>query len=376
MVTLLLGAACSPALRADEGRIPIFRPTRITQPGHYVVTRNIAVTAGVLLDIQAGGVTVDLNGHTLSSSSATDDLVQITCPGGADPPEPEKILNGNLVGGSNGIHAIPPGPCKVSFENLQIGDPTLRAILVEETGQAEIHGIIINDFQGKSGVPAIDLRASSTRVRGSARLARIGVNGVNPWGMFSHVVAHLSDSLVNLSGVVNPGLSPLSLVDAPGSSVRDITINWVAPPDPDAPAISLIGSSGVLLDGNVVHCDGSVRTANLNHGILVDASSHNTKVTNNTITGAGGDGIHVDSGGNNLLGNLVNGNAGSGVFVAGDNNLVEANKVGNNQLDGLFFNAAGSPLHVFRNNVLRGNRGASVGGPFATAVTDAGGNVQ
>src|SRR2546425_3409505 len=376
MVTLSIVVATSPLLVADEGRIPIFRPTRITQPGHYVVTRNIAVASGVLLDIQAAGVTVDLNGHTLSSSSMTDDLVQIACPGGVQPPEPDRILNGNLVGGLNGIPAFPPDPCRLSLEDLQIGDPTLRAILVEETGQAEIRGIIINYFQGTGGVAAIDLRTSSTRPRGSAQLARIVMNGVNPWGILSHVVGHLSDSLVNLSGVVNPNLSPLSLMDAPGSSIRDVSISWVVPPDPNAPAISLIGSSGVLLDGNVVRCDGSVRTANLNHGIFIDAASHDAKVMNNTITGAGGDGIHVESRGNNLTGNLVNSNTGNGIFVAGDNNLIDANKVGNNLLDGLFFNTAGAPLHVFRDNVLRGNRGPGVGGPFSQDVTDAGGNVQ
>ena len=376
MIAPLLVAAASQALLADEGRIPIFRPTRITQPGHYVVTRNIAVTAGVLLDIQAGGVTVDLNGHTLSSSSLTDDLVQITCPGGVEPPDPEKLLNADLIGGLNAIHAIPPGPCKLSLEDLQIGDPSIRAIFVEETGQVEIRGIIISDFQGSSGVPAIDLRASSTRPRGSAELARLVMNGVNPWGMFSHVVAHLSDGLVNLSGIVNPNSAVLSLVDAPGSSLRDFNINWVAPPDPDAPAISLIASSGVLLDGNVVRCDGSVRTANLNHGVFVDAASHDAKIMNNTITGASGDGIHVESRGNNLIGNLASGNTGNGIFVAGDNNLVDANKVAGSLRNGLFFNTAGTPLHVFRDNVLRGNAGPGVGGPFGTAVTDAGGNVQ
>jgi parallel beta-helix repeat protein len=374
MITLLLVAATSPALRADEGRIPIFRPTRITQPGHYVVTRNIAVTAGILLDIQAGGVTVDLNGHTLSSSSTTDDLVQFTCPGAQDPPVPDRILNGNLVGGLNTIHAIPPGPCKLSFENLQIGDPSIRAILVEETGQVEMHGIIVNDRPSPSVGPMIDLRATSTGPRGSAVISNIRLyDGPDTKGIWlSHVVGHLFAGVIDIDGSGSPGPA-INLADASGSSIRDVVINWSQ--EGGDPSINLVYSSGVLIAGNILRCDGSVRTATTHHGIFADALSHDTEIINNSITGAGGDGIHLESRGNNLFGNLVNSNGGNGVFVAGDNNLVDGNKVGGNLLDGLFFNTAGNPPHVFRHNVLRGNL-AGVGGPFGTAVTDAGGNVQ
>jgi len=33
-------------IQADEARIPIFQPTTITQPGHYVLTRDISNGAG------------------------------------------------------------------------------------------------------------------------------------------------------------------------------------------------------------------------------------------------------------------------------------------------------------------------------------------
>ncbi len=40
-------------------------PTTITAPGHYVLTRDISAASGPVLDIQADGVTVDGNGHTI-----------------------------------------------------------------------------------------------------------------------------------------------------------------------------------------------------------------------------------------------------------------------------------------------------------------------
>ena len=379
LLSFLVTLAGAARLAADEGRIPIFRSTRITQPGHYVVTRDIAVSAGILLDIQADGVTIDLNGHTLSSSSAAEDVIQISGGGGTTK---GIIINGGkgggrIAGGMNGIHALPPGPCKLSIENLSIVDPNLRAILVEETGQVEIHGIIVNDRPSPTAGPLIDLRAPSTGPRGSAVISSIKLyDGPDTKGIsLSHVVGQLLDGVITVGPSSTGGPGPaINLADASGSSIRGFVLNWSQ--EGGDPSINLVDSCGVLIAGNNLRGDGSVRTATTHHGIFVDALSHNTFLMNNSITGAGGDGIHVESLGNNLFGNMVGGNGGQGIFVAGDNNLIDGNKIANNLRSGLFFNTAGVPAHVFRNNLLRGNGAGGVGGPFGTAVTDAGGNVE
>jgi hypothetical protein len=68
----------------------------ISQPGSYYLTHNIAVTAGDAIDINANGVTLDLNGFTISSTavggttsgiSLNDGLSDIT------------IWNGHIRGG-------------------------------------------------------------------------------------------------------------------------------------------------------------------------------------------------------------------------------------------------------------------------------------
>ena len=51
-VALLVMATTATGLWADEGRIPLYQPTMITQSGHYVVTQDISSAAGVILDIQ------------------------------------------------------------------------------------------------------------------------------------------------------------------------------------------------------------------------------------------------------------------------------------------------------------------------------------
>src|SRR5438093_7812333 len=46
---------------ADEARIPIFQPATITQPGYYILTRDLSPASGTAITIQSDGVTVDLN---------------------------------------------------------------------------------------------------------------------------------------------------------------------------------------------------------------------------------------------------------------------------------------------------------------------------
>src|SRR5438034_320997 len=74
---LVLAALAAGPLIADEGRIPVFAPTVITQPGYYVLTRDISVSGGHVITIQANNVTLDLNGRTIVSSGVgvADDVV-------------------------------------------------------------------------------------------------------------------------------------------------------------------------------------------------------------------------------------------------------------------------------------------------------------
>ena len=62
------------AEQAGEGRIPIYEPTVISAPGHYVVTRDIWTTGGSVLDIQSGAVTqvwIDASRNRNAAASAS-----------------------------------------------------------------------------------------------------------------------------------------------------------------------------------------------------------------------------------------------------------------------------------------------------------------
>ena len=90
LLAVLTAPTLSPSLEvfADEGRIPIYAPTTITQSGTYIVTRDFCfgqfagppcTANGTGIDINANDVVVDLNGHTLNmqGSNAIGDCINI-----------------------------------------------------------------------------------------------------------------------------------------------------------------------------------------------------------------------------------------------------------------------------------------------------------
>ncbi len=77
--SLVIAAIClalsAGALRADEGRIPIAGPTTITAQGHYILTRDVQVSGDTGIVVDATHVTLDLNGHILSTSHRVAPIV-------------------------------------------------------------------------------------------------------------------------------------------------------------------------------------------------------------------------------------------------------------------------------------------------------------
>ena len=98
---LLAGAAAVNCLPAANGDIPIFQATTITQPGRYVVTRDITAQGDVIV-LQTGGVTLDLNGHTIKSVTGSGVVFDIPSEVGIVAPC-DIVANGRIVGGDTGI---------------------------------------------------------------------------------------------------------------------------------------------------------------------------------------------------------------------------------------------------------------------------------
>jgi hypothetical protein len=86
-------------LQQIEPRTPISSaPFTISQPGSYYLTTNISVTVGDAIDITTNGVTLDLNGFTISSTaaSANGNAIYLTLANGNSD---ITIVNGHIVSG-------------------------------------------------------------------------------------------------------------------------------------------------------------------------------------------------------------------------------------------------------------------------------------
>lgn len=102
---------------------PIFTQTIITQPGNYILTKNIPEKEVVILDpfdgtalfIQADNVTIDMNGFAVGDPEGNDNVIQVGV--GAIEPRNVVIKNGTVIAGfGQGLSA--PGVEHLIIENM------------------------------------------------------------------------------------------------------------------------------------------------------------------------------------------------------------------------------------------------------------------
>jgi len=332
---LLIATSGFGGLFADEGRIPIAAPTTILGPGSYVVTRDISVSSGSAITIQASQVTIDLNGRTLTSTSGIDPVIAV--PDGSDH---ISIANGRLVGGSTGIAAVSTTGVVLRLESLEVVGAATDAIQV-------VGGL------------SVDVSRCTVRHVGASGLY---ATGQSPGGALPLSARLVGNAFTDLAGY------GIVLAGARNSEIRGniltrVRANGIQVEGPDAGANLIVENAvtGVLALGPQV-------------GIVVDFGSSNNLVLNNAVRDFA-NGILVWSNGNRLAGNVVGGSVvngqltGNALYVIGSRTLIEGNHLEGNAACGIFF---GTASHAYRNNMLRGNVG---GGVCGTANTDAGGNI-
>jgi hypothetical protein len=370
MAVFLMMAAAS-SLRADEGKIPLYQPTTIAAPGHYILTRDVAASAagGSVFDIQADGVTLNLNGFSVLCQPP-DPCIAIGGGGGVS--KGVTITGGTIVGGMYGIHALNETIRHLSLSDLKLIGATDAAVKVDNAGLIEARGIIV--VGGKVGIDAISAAGAvvsgispCVRVTRSAIRADTGVRCTN-------MMCQIEDNSIASCRTA------VALVDAVASAVTGNALSipgedvcFSQPPEPVAYMIGATNSTGLMITDN--HLRGDLVSNGNHHGIYFDATSDNATIARNTVSRFGDNGIHVLSSNSWIDHNLVNDNMGHGLYVDGANNFVENNKVAANAMNGFFVNTSG---HAYRGNVLRGNTMTAVGGPGAGAggLTDGGGNIQ
>jgi len=366
LISILMLAA-GPNLRAGEGRIPIWQPVVIGAPGSYVVTQDITAASGPILDVRIGGVSVDLNGHTITVSNMADPVVKISSVMGIDP-HPFRIANGAIVGGMYGIQALNTVPRTLSLADLGITGASTAAVKVDHLGDLEATGIVVVDtktaFDMTGPSPTPDGQRPAALIRASILHADVGVvcDGVTCGVMNSAITS--CGTGIRLMAAEGSRVSGNSF-DVPGG---DVCFN--PQPEPPGDTIHIQGSPGVHVTGNTLR--GWSASTGANHGITGDDMSGNALIVDNLISGYGDDGIHTSSHHGLFRSNGIGGNGGNGIWLSGNYCLVDDNRIGGNMGDGIVFNG---PVNIFRGNVLLGNANPLSGISLSDSV-DGGGNIQ
>lgn len=366
ILTLLL--ACAAPAVADEGRIPIFQPTVITAPGHYVVTRNITVAAGNAILVRVDNVEIDLNGHRIldpTGFGATAILIEIQ----SDVSD-VVIRNGFLAGGRNAIRYVAAAgtSARLRIEDVDFRNTSEEAIFIDGAENVEVLGCRLSDiaeFSGGSSIQAIDVRGnlawSSGRFIGN-KIQRARHDALSLTNLYSAEVRE--NVITQYSMVCSSCGSGIRLVRGTGHIVEGNTVG-----QSNGPGIS-VGSHGTRVAHNVV-------TNNEEGGINIGSDGNH--VVDNVVAHNGDNldgpwGIFVNGSDNTIRGNEVRGNLGHGIHVFGgarnliDNNISEGHA--GFAWCGIQFD--NGPTHAYRSNMLRGN---AAGGVCGVANTNAGGNI-
>ena len=319
----------SGGLTADEGRIPIFQPTTITQPGHYVLTRDIdIVLAGADgITIHSNNVDLDLNGHTISSSVPSHLIIV------DDGFRSIKIRGGKLNGGGYGIRLHSLGAP---------GDISIEHVIIENSGT----GI---DLSPVSWASIDSCTVTGATDQGIVVSAALG----------SFVSGRIADNIV-----LSPGSRGIFVSGMKGGEIRGNTVS-LAPGDGLLfQCQSSLACGGNLIRGNIVNGSGA-------SGIDIGPLSHNNLIVGNAVNKSTNYGVRLDSNGNMILENQLSGNAFCGIQTlnVADGNTFDRNQLVSNGQYGICFGIKTN--NVYRNNVIRCNALAAVLG----TSTDGGGNI-
>lgn len=313
--TMVLACGIAPSVFGVEGRIPIGNsPYLITNPGRYILTRNLPSAATPTIDINlpgGGDVDLDLNGFTVNGTlNHSLPAINVATSGGTNPRV--RIHDGSIVEGAEAVYAIGPG--SMVFEHLAVrnlnyglytsgaGNVVMRDCVIENVNT---YGLFVSNAGGSGG---------ATIERNAVRLAGRAI-----------VVQHSATAAVLNNRVESgqPGSgSGILIQDATNCLVSENTVR----DEPVGNGIQIDSMTGCKVFDNVVS------GAGLN-GIYVNGSSSRSLVWKNLVTGSG-TGIRVEGNTNQIEGNVTNGNINCGLVISGSNNVYRGNTARGNSTAG------------------------------------------
>ncbi|MDX1388553.1 MAG: right-handed parallel beta-helix repeat-containing protein [Acidobacteriota bacterium] len=303
---------------AGEGRIPIpFQapvtfPITITQPGKYVLTRDLAGPGGVpVIEISSHGVEIDLNGKVIAGGAPGISIEVVA---------EAVIRNGTIEGGDIGIHGV-TGLNDIVVEDVHILNTALQAILLNDPDTYVIRRCIIEDLN--------TLQPSNGAIQ-------ITAGGRSQGTIESSVFRRSSGDGIRIEGGAGVVIRDNRIKEISGFGIRFV---------PEAEA-----SFMVQVQGNTLESCGT--------GISVIGGG--SKVAGNLVTGSSAQGIWISGQGISVLENVVRLSGSHGLLVGGGSgNDLQGNVLSMNGGFGLYFNSGATDNAFGRNSAFGNNTGGS-----------------
>ena len=304
-LSLLAALSGALSLPAADGRIPIAAaPATLAQAGSYYLTRDLT-SAGTPITISATGVTLDLAGHTVTSTSVTAGVAVIAA---ADAATDLEISGGRVSGGPIGIQiGINGATGNIRLHDLQLAGQTALGVNIPSASNPSRNvaiervqialtsggGVVCNNCEGllirdaviyATGAPANSgISTSGTGALITDNGIRGFIQGILLTSEYGGIVARNT-----VSGAVQRGIFLI------GSSRNQVRDNQVVNVAAGGAGLDVRGDQNTL-DGNSLMNDGAygltipVGTANVYGN---NRSQGNT--ASNYFPGVG----NIDAGGN------------------------------------------------------------------------------
>ena len=334
----------------------------INQPGSYYLSGNLDVTKPNGIQINAAGVTLDLNGFQLSRASGT---------GGAGvnlPATAERcvVKNGSVTGFATGVGAG-GSPQGVAFLHLTVSGSSGVGFRAGDSARIESCAALDNGGPGfvigaysvvkdcvatrngggftvSAGVSLTNCRAYLNRGSGVSASTGCVLTGVSAGAnQGDGIETGFGSSLTNCTASNNAGTHGIR-AEAESSLIHCVTRANTTGSNAASYGI-YVGQSSTVLSctsaSNTTTFGGALSGSN---GIGIFAAS-DSRVQDCIVTGNKGDGIRVISrvvvSGNQSDGNGASTGDGAGIRAAGGNNRIEGNNVSGNDR-GIEVTAAGN----------------------------------
>ncbi len=262
LIAVPLAALGGLASHAANGRIPIYAPITITQPGSYVVTANLSGPPP-LIRVQANDVEIDLNGFQLQATTNAAPVID------ASNLQALRVHGGSLVNGLNGVR----------MQNMLGGE--VRRVFISGTASDGIRidastNVLVQENTISAGGIGIHLPAGAVAMQ-----ANVIGNLVSDTTGSGIRVTGLKAGKISGNHLRGLGDIGIQLLASSGFEVSDNTVLSAV-----LNGIAVVNSDGGQLRGNLVRLAGR-------NGIQLDEASDGILVLENTVSGSAEDGIHV-----------------------------------------------------------------------------------